>query len=248
MLRPRVRIALYLSLMAALALAVACSRSDPAEDSGTVSTPTARPLPTPTPTPINPEALLRESGAVMEGLSSFHFQLSHKAGGTALLPNLIIDEATGDVIKPDKISTDFSGVFSGFAIKSSLVTVGETSFMTNPITGLWESVPRDVSPLGFFDPQQGIASMLAEVRQPTLMKAGKAEYRVRGTLAAEALAPLVGETIAGATVEVDVVIDGRTLYLKEAVFKGRAKAAEPDEVVRVITLSRFNEPLSIEAP
>ena len=231
--------------------AASCSRSGPAStpelsDPSLTVTPVASP--TPAPTPVNPRALLRESGAIMEALRSFHFRLDHRRGGTPLLPGLLIQEAEGDVISPDQISTDFSGSFGGFAVKSSLITIGDKSYMTNPLSGQWEDVPTDVSPLGFFNPRQGIASMMSQVESPTLLPGGRDTIRVQGRMPAEALAPLLGATVKGTTVAVELAIDANELYLLEAVFDGRVTPTEIDGVIRVIRLSRFNEPITIEPP
>ena len=47
---------------------------------------------------------------------------------------------------------------------------------------------------------------------------------------------------------VEVTLDKDTLYLKRAVIEGRATASEPDGVIRTITLSSYNESITITAP
>ncbi len=203
---------------------------------------------TPTPLPPDPAEVLRLSGSATADLSSFHFRLDHEGGGTPLAANLTITEADGDVVSPDKIAIEFAGIVGAFAVRSSLVTIGEDSYMTNPLTGAWEAVPRDVSPLGFFDPHLGIGSMLTRVRAPVLLSTGKDEHRVGGDLPVDALRPLIGAQAEGTTVRVELTIDAATGYLTKAVLDGRATASEPDGVVRIITLSRFNESFVIEPP
>ena len=203
---------------------------------------------TPTPVPPDPAELLRLSGRATSDLDSFHFRLDHRGGGTPIAPNLTITEADGDVVSPDKIAIDFAGTLGAFAVRSSLITLGDDSYMTNPLTGLWEAVPRNVSPLGFFDPRVGIGSMLTRVQDAVLLATGEDEHRVGGVLPVDALRPLLGPQTAGATVKVELTIDAVTSYLTKAVLDGRATASEPDGVVRYITLTRFNEPLIIEAP
>ena len=152
------------------------------------------------------------------------------------------------MVKPDKISVEFSGSFAGFFVKSGLVTIGELSYMTNPLTGQWESVPADVSPLGFFNPRRGISAMMSRVNDASLLPGDSEVHRIKGTLPAEALAPLLGTTMQGTMVDVEMTISKRELYLTEAVFDGRVTPTERDGVIRVITLSRFDEPTTIEAP
>ena len=203
---------------------------------------------TPTAVPPDPAELLRISGSATSELDSFHFRLDHRGGGTPIAQNLTITEADGDVVSPDKIAIDFVGTLGAFAVRSSLVTIGDDSYMTNPLTGMWEAVPRDVSPLGFFDPQVGIGSMLTRVQDPVLLATGKDEHRVGGDLPVDALRPLLGPQTEGTNVRVELTIDVLTSYLTKAVFDGRATASEPDGVVRIITLTRFNEPLIIKPP
>ena len=208
--------------------------------------------PIPTPTPINPEAVLERAGRVMEGLESLHFRLSHERGRTQLIPGLVIDEAEGDVASPDGLSVTFSGSYgTGFAVRASLISVGGASYMTNPFTGEWEAGPTGVSALGFFDPRRGIAAMMSQVDQPSLLKGAtdrRNVYMIGGDLVTEALAPLLGTTLVGETVRVELTIDADRLYLLEARIDGRVTPTDDEDVVRIVTHSAFNSPISIEAP
>ena len=188
----------------------------------------------------------------MQGLSSFHFHLYHVIGGLELLPGLVIDEAQGDVVNPDQISVSFDGTFgTGFAISASLITIGETSFMTNPLTGEWQATDTAVSPLGFFNPARGITSMMSKISQ-TRQLAGNGgsdgAIRLTGTLVAGSLSPLVGPTLAEATVQVELMIDRKSNHLLRAEFLGRVTPTDAEGVRRVITLSDFDQEIIIEAP
>ena len=184
----------------------------------------------------------------MEDLTSFHFRLEHRTGATPLGAGFVIDEAEGEVVKPDKISARFTGSFGGFAIKSGLINLGDSSYMTNPLTGKWERVPPEVSPLGFFNPSRGIGAIMSQVVQPSLLSAKGDAYRLKGRLPAEALASLLGTTVKGSTVAVEFTLEADGLYLLQAIIDGRVTPTEEDGVVRVITLSRFDEPVDIKAP
>ena len=210
------------------------------------SAPTA--TPDPTPTPVSVEELLRIAGEATGALKTFHFRLNHEGGGTPLAPGLTVTEADGDVVSPGAISIDFAGTLGSFAVRSSLITIGDDSYMTNPLTDAWEGVPREVSPLGFFDPQKGIGSMMTSVLSPSIASLDEDEFVVTGNLPAEALRPLLGNSVEGTTVSVELTIDARTHFLNKAVLDGRVTAPEPDGVVRIITLSKFNEPMDIRPP
>ena len=89
---------------------------------------------------------------------------------------------------------------------------------------------------------------MSQVEQPSLLPGTDGAYRIRGKLPAEALRSLLGSALRDVTVDVVLTLDAEALYLLEAVIDGRVTPAEEDGVVRVITLSRFNEPFAIEPP
>ena len=223
---------------------LSCDRPD-------VATPTP-PTVTPSPTPLNPRALLEKSGKIMESLESFHFLIEHRSGGTPLMPGLLITDAEGDVVKPDRLTAEFGGQFGTLYIQSSFIALGDVSYMTNPLTGQWETIPAEVSPLGFFSPRRGISAIMTQVSGVSIVSSDERSYRLAGKLPPQALSSLVGETIsdtsAAAMVSVELTIDADEFHLLEAVLDGRVTASEPDGTVRVIALSQFNEPFDIEPP
>ena len=223
---------------------VACGGSADEIPSSTVRSTS---IPTPTPTPVDPAAVLLESGRTMQALESFHFRLDHQQGFTALM-DLALSVAEGDIVKPDKMSVDLTGGSGGFLIKSGLIVLGDDSFMINPLSGKWEAVPKEASPLGFFDPQEGIASMMAAVEAPVLTGFDGRVYTIEGRLPADALSPLIGPTLDGATVSIEVAVSVDGYYLERVVFVGAAKEGEIEGTIRTIKLSRFDEPVTIEAP
>ena len=233
-------IATLLGTVFIAAMLVGCGHS-PQPDPTAVSSPT--------PTPIDVAALLTRSGAATSALNTFRFQLEHnREGATPLTESLRVTEADGRVVSPDGVSVEFAGTLGSFAVRSSLITLGDDSYMTNPLTGAWEQVAREVSPLGFFDPQRGIGSMMTEVQSPVLIEKSDSEFVIEGALPVEALEPLLGGLMEGNTVDVRLNIDSDSLYLTRAILDGRLTASEPDGVVRTITLSEFNEQVTIEPP
>ncbi len=244
---PQLRIPLILAAVTVLmSVATACGASPAVE-------PTPTTAPAPTPTPVNVEALVQRSGEAMAGLKTFRFSLSHPSGDTPLelFPGFTIQvrEAEGAVINPDGLEAHFSGVIGGaLYVESDLISVADSSYLTSPLTGKWEAIPQGISPLAFFNPRDGIASMMSQVREVTLTSDDADEYRVAGLIPAEALAPLLGKTLSGVSVSVELTIDRQSHHLREARFEGRVTSGEPDGTIRVITLSAFNEPLSIEPP
>lgn len=228
-------------IVVTIALAAACGRDT---DGG----PLAIPVASPTPTPVNPQVVLERSGEIMEALESFHFRLTHENGGTPIGQGLVIGEVQGDAARPDKISLELSGLAGNFAMRLSLIAIGKNSFISNPITGEWEPVPAGVSPLGFFDPTKGVSEIMKQIESPRLLSTEDDSYTISGTIPSESLASLFGAVDEGNSIDINVVIDATSLYLLEARLEGRITTLEEDGVIRIITLSNFNEPVEIEPP
>ena len=200
--------------------------------------------------PFDPATVLERSGKAMQDLESFRFELTHNEGGTEFIPALLVEEALGEVVKPDRLSLKFSGTFGGsYAIKSTLVSVGGTTYMTNPLTGTWQEMDDTVSPLGFFNPTVGIAGMMLQLEEPKEVETDRDDvHRLTGTLPAAALSPLLGSAIQDAYVDVDLTIDAERHYLLEAIVSGRVIESDEEGIVRTIELRDFGEPIVIEAP
>jgi len=234
-----------LVLIAATALATACATPDPP-----IATPTNAP-PSPTPTPITTDGVLARSGEAMAELSSFHFQMAHEVGATEFVPGLRATDVSGDVQSPDRLYAEMKGLFAAFAVKIQFIAVGEDNFMTNPLAGTWDRIDTEVTPIGFFNPQQGISTMMVQVKEAAFMEpptGGGRVFKIRGQMPAEALAPLLGDVVTGSQVAVELEIDRATSRLLKATFTGKVTPTDQDGTLRVVTLSKFNEPVSIEPP
>ena len=228
-------------LIAVAFLAVACG--------GSQAEPT--PVPTATPLPPNPKEILERSGQVMASLNTFNFRMYHDVGSLEILEGLLIERVNGKVVNPDKLSMEFAGSFGGgFAIKSEVITIGEQTYMTNPLTGNWEASDASISPVGFFSPTRGIAEMMAQTQDVTLLDDGASDgaYRVSGALPTTALASLVGPTLTDRSVDLEFKIDSTTDYLLEVRFIGAVTPSDVEDAERVIILSFFNEDVVIEPP
>ena len=240
--------------MVTLALiTAACGGSQeatPSEISPTPSaTSTSEPTPTPTVPPIDIDTVLSLTGETMAGLSSFHVRLDHEAGSIQLIPGLNIAEAEVDVVSPDRLSASFRGGFGGFAVRATLIVIGEDSFLTNPLTGEWEQIQTDVSPLGFFSPSRGISTIVSEVHSVEVSsEAVGTVLTLSGELPAKALESLLGPSEEGASVKVEMVIDTQGHFLTSARIEGKVVPSDVEDAVRILSLSKFNETIVVEPP
>ena len=157
----------------------------------------------------------------MGDLNSFHFKLEHEGGGTLLPPNFVIEQAEGDVVSPDKLFINFSGTSGGLAVKSGVITLADTTYLLNPLNGRWDKFPTEISPLGFFNPKEGISAIMSQIEQLSLLSSDGRSHSVEGMLPAEALVSLLGATMQGVVIPVELRIDADDFYLLEARLQGK---------------------------
>jgi hypothetical protein len=189
----------------------------------------------------------------MAGVSSFHFVLEHEGAGTLLAAGLEMQQAVGDVARPDRLRATINGTALGMQVQVEVVLIGDTVYMTNPLPpGNWQSSPTGLSPVGFFDPQTGVAALLKEVAGLTPL--GEAEvdgvpaYHLSGKVPTSALESITGSSLTGAEVEVELWVGKEDLYLLQAKITGQITPTEGTGMVRWLRFSQFNREISIEPP
>ena len=211
-----------------------------------ISDPVATPVPT---AELLSEAeVLGRSADLMSDLETFHFEMTHEVGTTAFLPGLDVEETTGDVQPPDRLYAEFSGLFGNIPINAKLIAIGKVNYMTNPLTGEWLEIDANVSPIEFFNPKEGISSVIAEVNEAVFYGSDPDVYRIAGNVPASSLRALLGTTLDDGVVGIEMEIDAETFYLSQAKFIGPVTPSDDPDTVRIVKLSRFNEPVTIEAP
>ena len=235
------KLCLYPSIaMIFLAISISCS-------SQASLTPTTVPPPT-------PREVLDQTSRTMEQIDSLHFKLLHETGFLELAPGLIINDVEGDLSKPDLLDISFNGSFGGITLNTQFITVGDSAFITNPLTGKWERGPTGVSSLGFFDPELGIGTIISQIYLAGFLvpkeQISEPEpiYVISGVLPTEALLPIVGQTLENLTVSTELTIDSDNFHLLEVKISGSVTPNDKDNVVRIITLSDFDKPVLIESP
>ena len=187
----------------------------------------------------------------LDSATSFHFKLEHDGGGTPIAMGLELLEATGDITKPDKLKAGVSATLSGILVKVDVITIGSTTYMTNPLTKKWEILPGDFSAIAIFDPNTGIMSILSGIVDPTVEEGDndyKVSYHVKGKIPVESLRPITLSSIEGTTVVVDIWVDPEDFSIGKIKLEGRITETEKSGIIRTLELSDYNKKVDIESP
>lgn len=197
------------------------------------------------------DTVLREAADATGALKSFHFTLDVQnvpRSGTGLQ----LTSAEGDVVVPDRARADVGGAFAGVSITTQVVAIGEKVWLKNPLSNEWEPIDVNTTPIALLDPSKGVLAVMEGVSEPT--DEGTEEIdgvtlrKVSGTASAADVAPLVATSPSELEVPVTLWIGEEDALLHRIEVSGPVAEGEPDDVVRVVEISRFDEPVTIEAP
>jgi hypothetical protein len=223
----------------ALSLAAACGgRGEKAEPS---------PAALPTAEELLPK-IVERVGAV----KSFHFRLEHEGGFSPIPLDLKLKTAEGDIQAPDRMKAKLEAEAAGALLRVEVIGIGEEGWITNPFSREWQPLPEGTTISAIFDPAAGIqavARSLQEVRVSGVEKVqGLDTYLLEGQVDSgvlEAAAPIAEP---GLTVTVKAWVDTEDYTIRQIRLEGPFAPDEPAAIVRILFLSNFDEPVSIEPP
>ncbi len=209
--------------------------------------------PTPTPTPsLAPSEIVNQSSAKMQTLSSYHFLLQQVGGGTPIAAGVEMTKAEGDVVRPDKLKATITGTVSGFAVQVQIVSVGGVLEITNPLTGAWETPSASFSVLSIFDPNTGVGAILKGLADPAGLADAQAGgvlcYHLTGSIKSENLSAITGSAVTGTSISTELWIGKDDLFVRQVKLTGQITSSEVTGIVRTLSLSAFNESITIQLP
>ena len=226
-------------LLAVLPLAAACGGDS--EEAG--DTPTALPP---------PEEILPKVVERVAAVESFNFRLEHEGGLSPIPLGLKLRTADGAIIVPDRMQAKLEAEAAGTLVRVEVIGIGEEGWITNPFSREWQPLPSGTTISAIFDPAAGItavANSLQEVSVAGIERVGGREtYLLEGQVDSgvlEAAAPIAEP---GLTVIVKVWVDVEDYTIRQVRLEGPFAPDEPAAIVRILFLSKFDEPISIEPP
>ncbi len=162
-------------------------------------------------------------------VTTFHVVMKVENLGKASGSQIQIRSADGDVIMPDKVKAQANVLFSGQVVTIKLVSIGNTQYITDPITGQW----RVVKVTG---PTDDIVNSV-----PC--------WRVKGLLPAKNLSFLTGGGVPAGTMLQTSVCAGKADGLPyQLSVVGQAAKSDTQQTSRSFTISKYNENITIKAP
>ena len=198
-----------------------------------------------------PGQLVSRSASATEAVKRFHFTLDVQRVPRSVA-GLQLTSAEGDVVTPDRARADVAGSFAGVPITSQIVAIGEDVWLKNPLSGRWQAIDVSTTPIALLDPSRGVLGVMQGITDPkdegTEVVDGVTLRKVSGTASAADVAPLVAVRPSDRDVPVTLWIGEDDHLLRRIEVSGPVAAGEPGDALRVVEISRFDEPVTIEAP
>ncbi len=198
-----------------------------------------------------PDELISESVEQTGAVKTFHVvvDIQHVPAAESGLGLTFVD---GDVIVPDRMKARVSGTFLGVPLSSELVVVGDQYFLKIPFAGNWRTIDVGTVPSAFFDPDKGVLAVIegaTDVENDGSEEVdGVDSYKLKGTIRASALEPLLPDAEGDAEVPIELWIGKDDKLLRRVRLSGPISPSEGEDAVRTIELSAFDEPVSVTAP
>lgn len=194
--------------------------------------------------------VLRRGAERMDRVKAFHFDLEHENGTTQIVRNLQMVTATGDVVPPDRLRLDAKAKAGPLNIAVSIVTISGHSYITNPLTGRWEEEQIVVSQ--FFDPAVGVTALMRAATEPRVTATekidGRNTHRIEAFVDSGSLTLFAANATPGRKMKARAWVGVDDPVLVRVEIEGAVSDSEPANLVRRLTLSKFDEAIQINAP
>jgi len=203
---------------------------------------------------IDPGPAMSQVVAQLLTLESASFTLDHLEGSTILVPGVLMTKVSGEVSIPGRFSVtvEAESEFPKSYIEISIITIDDTAYMTDILSGRWNQISADSLPFNLSGLGQTLADIVEAVQEPTVIgqeRLGDLDtLHIKGQIASEDLSELVPGAGQGFTVQLELWLDQSQGLLQQVHIIGRVVQTDETNTVRQLTLEDINQPVVIEPP
>lgn len=203
----------------------------------------------------DPAKLAGEGATAFDAVTSFHFKLVVTEGLSAPLGTIILINAEGDSLRPNKVSAKLKAQLVGapLAVNINGIIIGGDAWTTpNPFNLSQFEKMTDTAGLENFSPANGVSQVLRGLRNPTFVETTEVEgvqvHHISGVADAASLNALTGGVATAGELKLDLWLGVDDKLLRQLVAVGPLDPSEKPGITRTLNLSKFNDPVTIEPP
>ena len=203
---------------------------------------------------IDPSPAMSQAVAQLLALESASFTLDHLEGSTILVPGVLMTKVSGEVSIPGRFSVtvEAESEFPKSYIEISIITIDDTAYMTDILSGRWNQISADSLPFNLSGLGQTLADIVEAVQEPTVIGEERLvdldTLHIKGQIASEDLSELVPGAGQGFLVQLELWLDQSQGILQQVHIIGRVVPTDETNTVRQLTLEDINQPVVIEPP
>ncbi|MDM8527173.1 LppX_LprAFG lipoprotein [Anaerolineales bacterium HSG24] len=213
--------------------------------------------PTGTPTPDLPvKEIVQRSSQAMLKAETLHFsiKLSGRLAYIDRPPTTALKSVVGDLLRPDSLRAIVKVSTLGLVSEVGLISIGKTSYVTNPINQRWQILPPEwgwyFDPRAPFDEHRGIPAVIPHVpfRKLGMVEIdGQPYYHVEGMAQGKQITGWTAGLIVEGEVPVTMWIDPQTFLIRRVELV--ETATDPERPTTwVIEFTDYGQELEVEAP
>lgn len=208
-------------------------------------------------------AILERAAQAMADLDTFAFEMQTVRGTSTILSGFELESVTGVVRRPTDLQAEVAVSIPLGKLQIGAISLDGVFYIQDPLSdGAWMEIGQMGEVQTLINPDVLILNAVRLVQDAKVTGSGKVDGRdatiVEGTVDFSGLLDTIiaagGEDgaameslLAGETVQVSFWIDEDDRIV-EVEMVGPIFASESDDVVRVVSLFDFNEPVEIQAP
>jgi hypothetical protein len=195
---------------------------------------------------VDPLALLERAQAAMGAVETASFEMS-RAGAPVIVEGLEFTSAVGQYAAPSSAQAVLQMRAGDITIQMGTISVGERTWLTNPLTGRWEELAPGTgfNPAVLFDAAAGWVAMLTDLQEPSYLGGENGTHHLRGMLPPARVEVLTAGFATGQSVALDLWLEEGTGHIRRLELSTTGDAGVSDWT---ITLSGYGEPVQIDPP
>jgi hypothetical protein len=171
---------------------------------------------------------------------------------------IILSQAEGDYLVPDKVSATIKIIFSGIVAEVSVISIGEDTWETNVLTGGWQKSTADYAfqPLSLLHPETGLIAVIAEDTSELEMEEGAALeelpgielLHLTGKLEGSRVNQLSAGLIDDELLEVELWVDAGSYEIHRLLITDPTNSAEGKDTIWQMDFWNFGTVADIKPP
>ena len=203
------------------------------------------------PANIDLNQIIEKSNTAMASLNSYQLNLTHITGiGTPIgETGLKLLEASALIKMPGEIHIEATLLFGNLILKTEYIRTESQSYYLNPLTQKWEEINDVANPLALAADglNEILFSTIGKITNPKLDYSDSNNYVIKGFVSSNIFSLLLEKTLTN-QLSTTLHIDRETHFVHKIEISGPASKYDAPEIIRKLTISNFNKPLTISNP